>query len=69
MKGGGGGYALQKKKERKEKKITSDEAYSSLIFLNRPFQLFGKIAWDRDTEIHEDNHFRNLLQALQVLFR
>lgn len=32
-------------------------------------QLFGKIKLDPDSQINEDNHFRNLLQALQVLFR
>ncbi|KAM7445212.1 hypothetical protein ABFA07_006340 [Porites harrisoni] len=32
-------------------------------------QLFGKIALDRNTEINENNNFRNLLEALQVLFR
>lgn len=32
-------------------------------------QLFGKIALDSETEINSKNNFRNLLQALQVLFR
>lgn len=33
------------------------------------FQLFGKIALDQSTEINTKNNFRNLAQALQVLFR
>nr|XP_058951235.1 voltage-dependent N-type calcium channel subunit alpha-1B-like isoform X1 [Pocillopora verrucosa]XP_058951236.1 voltage-dependent N-type calcium channel subunit alpha-1B-like isoform X1 [Pocillopora verrucosa]XP_058951237.1 voltage-dependent N-type calcium channel subunit alpha-1B-like isoform X1 [Pocillopora verrucosa]XP_058951238.1 voltage-dependent N-type calcium channel subunit alpha-1B-like isoform X1 [Pocillopora verrucosa] len=32
-------------------------------------QLFGKIALDQSTEINTKNNFRNLPQALQVLFR
>ncbi|XP_078343776.1 voltage-dependent L-type calcium channel subunit alpha-1D-like isoform X1 [Oculina patagonica] len=32
-------------------------------------QLFGKIALNDETEINSDNNFRNLLEALQVLFR
>lgn len=32
-------------------------------------QLFGKIRLNEDGEINPNNHFRNLLEALQVLFR
>lgn len=63
-------------REKREKKTgqpyvalhVTDHVIDHLSFI---FQLFGKIAIDTipPTEINSDNHFRNLPEALQVLFR
>ena len=49
--------------------VNSKNTYLLEVFYPCLFQLFGKIKLDPDSQINEDNHFRNLLQALQVLFR
>lgn len=49
--------------------VNSKNMYLLEVFFPCLFQLFGKIKLDPNSQINEDNHFRNLLQALQVLFR